>query len=437
MIAEATLDRLKTNLLKTDQNAKAVESMRKLLEQMEKPMEMPALNLEKQLFFQAMNKKIVANSDMLRQVSDQFKLMQSSQKSTEKPSFNDGATGNSFRTPQVLEKKLQCYDDMSLEQFLQTALGQKLGFMLAMMTTPSGEDWQKLENWWISQKTRWSKKDPITKKDHLPQWYRAVAWWSAQFMETWTRVITDFMINPFQTSLQEICHQATMAKNLLIQMGFIVKEDTKFKWAEPFICMGKFFRSLGSAKKEKSNYSYEENEAMGLTEGKSVVKILFFVSVKRLTEKTDLKIGMIKEILMVASPRHLGPSWVTNRENEQWTTIAGERIFAMSSSCDKKEFNPPTRGLNDAFPTALMHLAEIHHQLAEEQIQASVTRFESFIKSIKMDYPSYEEFRNSDLFGEFDDDQINEQYNSTPTVDEMSMNDFAPSELDPKRVRYY
>ena len=238
LIAEAMLADVKATKIKTDQNVNAVEAMRKALESKAKQTETGSLNLEKQVFFQALSKKVNANAEMLRKVSDQFQLMQSSQVRPEIPSFDDKSNEKKAQT--VVEKKcLQSYEDLSLEQFLQTALGQKLGFMLAMMTVPNGEDWQKYENWWITQKIRWSKKDPVTKKDHLHQWYRAVAWWSSQFMDTWIRVVTDFMVNPFQTTLQEICHQVALVKNVLLQMGFIVKEDTKFKWVEPFICMGK------------------------------------------------------------------------------------------------------------------------------------------------------------------------------------------------------
>ena len=156
-----------------------------------------------------------------------------------------------------------------------------------------------------------------------------------------------------------------------------------------------------------------------------------------MTEKTDLKIGAIKELLMTASPRQMGPSWVANRETEQWTAIDQERIFAMSSSCDKKEFNPPTKGLTVSFPTSLLHLAEIHHQVSDEVVQSSVNRFEKFIKGLKTEYPSFNEFRNSDAFADFemdigDDDVLD----TTPTVDELT-DGYTEEELNPKKPRYY
>ena len=142
---------------------------------------------------------------------------------------------------------------------------------------------------------------------------------------------------------------------------------------------------------------------------------------------------------MVASPRQMGPSWVANRETDQWNKIADERIFAMSSSCDKAEFNPPTKGLTDALPTALMHLAELHNQLSEENVQAAVTRFESFIKNLKTSYPSFAEFRNSEAFGEFDDEQFDlDQLNSTPLNDEIGVGQYTQEELESaKRARYF
>ena len=164
--------------------------------------------------------------------------------------------------------------------------------------------------------------------------------------------------------------------------------------------------------------------------------ILFF-TVKKLTERSDLQIGKIKELLMGATSRRIGPSWVTNREQDQWDAIATERIFAMSSSCDKKEFNPPTKGLTESLATSLIHLAEIHHQIPEENVQATVSRFEFFIKNIKSHYPSFDEFRNSGLFRDFMDDPIDEeQLNSTPLEDEIG-DDYTEDELTAKRSRYF
>ena len=233
LLSEAMLDNSKSAMIKIDQNTNAVEAVRKLVEQGATPKDAPVLQLDKQLFFQALNKKVVANSDTLRKILDQFQLMQQAAPSTETKEFDDGAEKISVEAQPM--KIIQSYEDMSLEQYLQTALGQKLGSMLALMDTPENQNWERYELWWVAQKTRWTKKE-----NHLPQWYRAVSWWATQFMDVWVKVITDFMTNPFQTTLQEICHQATLVKNVLTQMGFILKNnDTKFKWVEPFITLGK------------------------------------------------------------------------------------------------------------------------------------------------------------------------------------------------------
>ena len=165
--------------------------------------------------------------------------------------------------------------------------------------------------------------------------------------------------------------------------------------------------------------------------------IMIICLVTRLLQKTDLKIGPIRDILMIAAPRQMGPSWTINRDNDQWKAIENERIYAMSSSCDKKEFNPPTKSISTSLATSLWHLAELHHQLSEENVQNVVNRFEHFIMSIKKEYPSFTEFRDSELFDDFNDESIDYEQNTSTQKKTTTDFEYTEEELAAKRPRLY
>ena len=136
----------------------------------------------------------------------------------------------------------------------------------------------------------------------------------------------------------------------------------------------------------------------------------------------------------------MGATWSVNRDSAQWKAIAEQRIYAMSSACDKKEFNPPTRSMPDTLVSQLIHLAETHDQIAEDFTTSAVSKFERFVKSLKPKMVSFEEFRHSDCFDQFNDDVHNSpkmtQKQSTPVLDEFQ-DDYTEDELKIKKPRYH
>ena len=137
----------------------------------------------------------------------------------------------------------------------------------------------------------------------------------------------------------------------------------------------------------------------------------------------------VKDILAAAAPRRMGAVWLMNREQEQWRDIGEKRLFALSSACDKREYNPPIKRVTDTFVTALFHLAEKHDQIADESNKEAQNRFESFVNSSTNTNPSFLEFRNSKSYGLFDDYAGSKRGHSTPILDEGD--DYEDYELNP------
>ena len=149
--------------------------------------------------------------------------------------------------------------------------------------------------------------------------------------------------------------------------------------------------------------------------------------------------GAVRDILANAAPRRMGTVWLMNRESEQWKELANKRLFALSSACDKREFNPPIRRVTDSFVSALFHLAEKHDQIAEDHNKEAQNRFESFVNNSTHRNPSFIDFRNSKSFNVFDDNyNAAKRPSSTPTHEFLD-EEYDDYELEPhasKRYRY-
>ena len=166
-----------------------------------------------------------------------------------------------------------------------------------------------------------------------------------------------------------------------------------------------------------------------------MTKASFFI-VKRLVERSDLRVGVIRDILAGAAPRKTGPIWVVNREDDKWKAIENKRIFAMSSSCDKKEYFPPTKEVEDTFTTQLFQLAEIHGQLQEDELKLQTSRFEIFVKKPRQSSISFIDFRNSDGFDSFLNDlPASSKKKRSPATEEFD-DAYSANELHLKKIRY-
>ena len=128
-----------------------------------------------------------------------------------------------------------------------------------------------------------------------------------------------------------------------------------------------------------------------------------------------------------------------NRESDQWKQLAEKKLFALSSVCDKREYNPPIRRVTDSSVSALFHLAEKHDQITEDHEKEAQNRFESFVNSSTHTNPSFMEFKNSKNFSLFDGNyNARKRPSSTPTHELLDV-EYDDYELEPhasKRYRY-
>ena len=175
-------------------------------------------------------KKTNANSETLKQVMDLLEDLKEKSSQNQEPKAQPAATsgstlgqGNPFQM-----------GDLNFQEFIMTALGHNVGQLFAVMSHPEIDDWSKILDWWKTQKDRWINDGQST----TMTMYRAMSWYAGQFLNTWRTLLNDFMTNPFQLSLQEICFKIGLALNALTSMGIVKNHVAEFKWAEPFLFMG-------------------------------------------------------------------------------------------------------------------------------------------------------------------------------------------------------
>ena len=369
-----------------------------------------------------MMKLLNDNETMVRHIFEKVQLLEADRGKVEcAKDFEEGEIVSQKKDEKAKEvttglSKLMNYEDMDLAEYLETPLGMKLKELLVTMENPDVDDRKALVEWWDYQKRRWTKNGRELKA--LPAWYRLASWWSGQFLWTWTALTTEFMLNPFQLSLQEIIYKAALLRNLLNALGLVMNSDAKVKWAEPFVNLG--------------------NSEPRLSDKHSNITVL----VKKLTDESDLEVLKVREALMKATQRCSNHIWTVNRELNQWEQLDSKKIFAMSSSCDKVEYHPPIKRVSSSVPMSLMHLAETNQQISDETNRRQVKTFEKFVKSITRNRISFDEFRNSETYENFLNSELMPsasgiQARSTPTVDEYD--DYTEEELGVplKRNRYH
>ena len=151
-----------------------------------------------------------------------------------------------------------------------------------------------------------------------------------------------------------------------------------------------------------------------------------------------MKVGAVRDILNQVAPKRMGAIWLMNRESEQWNDIADKRIFALSSACDKKEYNPPIRRVAPVFIGSIFHLAEKYEQMPEDSHREAQIRFERFVNSTVKINPTFIDFRNSRSFELFEDevDGKKDHDQSTPVHDEHLL-DYEDYELTEPRTKKY
>ena len=128
-----------------------------------------------------------------------------------------------------------------------------------------------------------------------------------------------------------------------------------------------------------------------------------------------------------------------NREQSDWQDIAEKRVYALSSTSDKKEFNPPIRRVAPTMTTSLFHLAEAHEQVPDDPSKELQNRFERFVNQSAQSNPSFLDFRLSKSYELFSDEYSHgRQIASTPTQldEEIEYEDFELQGPSAKRFKY-
>ena len=234
---DGIMAKTKETSVKLVQNTSSLESVRTNVQTMAEKLENNAGDLvtkiEKSTLLTTLGKKVNTLTETVRSLEDKVALIPSSgavnptvkefDDSKVKPNWGDGPID------------ILGHRDWSLKEFLQQPEGRSLHALLWTMSIPDRNDWNELVAWWDFQKTRWTKQH----ENNLLPWYRAVSWWASQFLNAWQMLLTEYMTNPFNLSLQEIGYKVAFLRNLLNSMGLITNKTARVKWVEPFVHMGK------------------------------------------------------------------------------------------------------------------------------------------------------------------------------------------------------
>ena len=248
LLLEDNLIKSKSSLARITQTEEAVQTVKSKIDLLQTSMDEKHLASPKGIEKGDISKVLAFlkdNDDMVRQVLEKVQLLEAARENSPKAQdYEDGEVVSQSDLEVSTEGKkktvglqLMSYEDMDLARYLDTSLGAKLKELLVTMADPDNVEERALNDWWDFQKRKWTKNGKELKA--LPAWYRLVSWWSSQFIWTWTTLTTEFMVNPFQLSLQEIVYKVALLKNLLNGMGLIHNSEPKLKWVEPFIKLGK------------------------------------------------------------------------------------------------------------------------------------------------------------------------------------------------------
>ena len=254
LMMEGLITKTKETSVKLVQNTDSLNSVRETVESVsEKLSETPeevVLKMEKSTLITSLGKKINVLTETVHSLQDKIALIPSPGLANETvKEFDDVKKKPNWGKGPI---DLLGHRDWSLKEFLEQPEGHSLYKLLWTMSVPDVNEWNELVAWWDFQKTRWSKGHA----NNLLPWYRAVSWWASQFLNTWQGLLTDYMANPLNLSLQEICYKVAMVRNILHSMGFLSSNTARLKWVEPFNHMGnRHTRSLGSVFSKKTYFS--------------------------------------------------------------------------------------------------------------------------------------------------------------------------------------
>ena len=239
LLMNAVLKKVTEAARKTSQTEAAVNTFRETIENVKSKIESGGSDKTKQSdasnLMLTLGKKLNANAESLRKIQDQLQLMQKDDEENKAESFEENPEKPVAPSKVVLDKNLWSKEDLELSSFLHSNMGRNVKQLLELMENPDKTEWATLEDWWTAQKSRWN--DSKQNKHGLLTMFRAFSWWAAQFEHVLLAMLTNFMVNPFAISLQELCHQAAFLRNALHSLGFISGGEAKVKWAEPFIAL--------------------------------------------------------------------------------------------------------------------------------------------------------------------------------------------------------
>ena len=232
LILKSILTKAKETSVKTGQTEAAVNAFRESSSSniREENWDELTKKIETSTTFASFGKKLTANTDVLRKIQDQMQQLQKEDIEKKVDSFQE------VEETEMVEKPFWQTEELTLKEFLNSDMGLEVKKMLSLMENPEMTQKEELETWWNVQKAKWTPKE---KPKNWTTMYRAFSWWSMQFRMTLTNLLTDFMINPFANSLQELCHKAAFLRNALHAIGLIDKGEARVKWAETFIAMSK------------------------------------------------------------------------------------------------------------------------------------------------------------------------------------------------------
>ena len=241
LIIQSVLKKLNEMALKTTQNAAALDTVKKNLAENKELMKLTEKNMvekfDKGKVLMALTKKVGDQTNLIRAIDDKLNVVKKEDPEDGEivDDFQDGMATAVKVSTNVPLKGLVDVRDWSLEEFLATPLGLPLSNLLTLMAAPDADEWKAMEAWWNAQKARWTRES----QTNLIQWYRTTTWHATMILNEWQRLIADFMANPFQLSLQEICQRVALVRNSIQALGIIHTHESRLKWAGPFTDMGK------------------------------------------------------------------------------------------------------------------------------------------------------------------------------------------------------
>ena len=115
---------------------------------------------------------------------------------------------------------------MDFFQFIKAPEGRDLYDMFNIVDQPSESLWEHHNNWWTSNKITWDDQfNPRGKLDVT--WCRFIMWSSKLFMSVYMTVLKTVTVNPSLYNGEQMLWEATLMKNLILDMKLATKIDSK------------------------------------------------------------------------------------------------------------------------------------------------------------------------------------------------------------------